>query len=137
MYLFDTDTLSNLLCKQPSIQLLRRLSEVPVEAQFTSSTTVGELYYGIHKSSRTKELREKLEKLVWPRVQTLPFDLEAATVYGRIRSDLEKKGQPLSDPDLMIASIALAHDLTLITGNTKHFERIEGLRIENWLESQL
>jgi tRNA(fMet)-specific endonuclease VapC len=135
MYLFDTDTLSNLLRRQPSIQLLRRLSGAPVGAQFTSSITVGELYYGIQKSSRTKELREKLGRLVWPRVQVLPFDLEAATVYGRIRSDLEKNGQPLSDPDLMIASIAFARDLTLITGNTRQFEQIEGLRTADWPES--
>ena len=133
MYLFDTDTLSNLLSRQPSVQLLQRLAEVPVAEQFTSSVTVGEILYGIYKSGRGDHYREKLERLVWPRVQIVPFDRKAAEVYGRLRAELERVGQSLSDPDLMIAAITLARNLTLVTGNVKHFARVEGLRVESWL----
>jgi len=133
MYLFDTDTLSNLLSRQPSVQLSQRLAEVPVAQQFTSSVTVGEIFYGIYKSARGDHYREKLERLVWPRVQILSFDRKAAEVYGRLRAELERAGQSLSDPDLMIAAITLARNLTLVTGNVKYFARVEGLRVENWL----
>ena len=133
MYLFDTDTLSNLLSKRPSSKLLRRLKKVPQEEQFTSTITVGELYYGVYKSPRAQEFKEKLEREVWPRVRILSFDRKAAEVYGRVRAELERAGRPLSDPDLMIAAIALARGLTVITGNVKHFNRIPRLNVENWL----
>jgi len=56
-----------------------------------------------------------------------------AEIYGRLRADLERRGVPLNDTDLMIASIALRHDLTLVTGNPRHFSRLPGLKLENWL----
>ena len=133
MYLFDTDTLSNLLTKRPSERLLHRLGEVPAAAQFTSSITVGEICYGFHKSSRPDYYRERLERLVWPHVQIVPFDREAAEAYGELRADLERKGERLSDPDLMIAAIGLSRSLVVVTGNIKHFGRIEKLKVENWL----
>lgn len=133
MYLFDTDTLSNLLAKRPSEQLLRRLGKVSAAAQFTSSITVGEIHYGLHKSSRPDYYRERLERLVWPHVQIVPFDREAAEAYGELRAELERKGERLSDPDLMIAAIGLSRSLVVVTGNIKHFRRIEKLKVENWL----
>ena len=133
MYLFDTDTLSNLLSRKPSVRLLRRLAEVPPAQQFTSSVTVGEIVYGVYKSARIDYYRDKLERLVWPRVQIDSFDRKAAEEYGRLRAELEREGHPLPHPDLMIAAIALARNLVLITGNLKHFARVKGLRAENWL----
>jgi len=133
MYLFDTDTLSNLLAKRPSVPLLRRLAEVPAAQQFTSSITVAELYYGIYKSPRADYYRERLKQLVWPRVKIVPFDQKAAETYGRLRAELERAGKPLTDTDLMIAAIGLARNLVLVTGNVKHFARVAGLKIENWL----
>lgn len=61
------------------------------------------------------------------------FEEKAAYVCGKIQAELEKKGQPLSFADLQIASVAIANNLTLITGNTKHFERISELKIDDWL----
>lgn len=133
MYLLDTDILSNLLAKRPSARLLRRLGEVPAIAQFTSSITVGEICYGLHKSSRPDYYRERLERLVWPYVQIVPFDRNAAEAYGELRAKLERKGERLSDPDLMIAAIGLSRSLVVVTGNIKHFGRIEKLKVENWL----
>jgi len=133
MYLFDTDTLSNLLAKRPSPRLLEKLAEVPAKQQFTSAITVGELLYGVYKSPRADYYREKLERLVWPKVRIMPFDRRAAFEYGRLRAELERQGRPLAEPDLMIAAIGLARNLVLVTGNVKHFERVEGLTIEDWL----
>ena len=133
MYLFDTDTLSNLLAKRPAARLLKRLAEVPAAAQFTSSITVGEIYYGLCKSSRPDDYRERLDRLVWPHVQIVPFDRHAAERYGQLRAELEREGKPLPDPDLMIAAIALTRKLTLVTGNIKHFARVKKLKVENWL----
>lgn len=133
MYLFDTDTLSNLLAKHPSARLLERLREIPATAQFTSSIMVGEIYYGVHKSDQPDYYRERLERLVWPHVQIVPFDRMAAETYGDLRAELERKGQRLSDPDLMIAAIGLWRSLVVVTGNIKHFGRIEKLKVEDWL----
>jgi len=133
MYLFDTDTVSNLLAKRPSPRLLEKLAEVPAKQQFTSAITVGELLYGVYKSPRADYYRAELERLVWPRVRIVPFDRKAAFEYGRLRAELERQGQPLAEPDLMIAAIGLARNLVLVTGNVKHFERVEGLKIEDWL----
>lgn len=63
----------------------------------------------------------------------MPFDRRVAFEYGRLRAELERKGQPLAEPDLMIAAIGLARNLVLVTGNVKHFERVEGLKLEDWL----
>jgi predicted nucleic acid-binding protein len=132
-YLFDTDVLSNLLSKQPSPRLLRRLTQVPPAAQFTSAVTVGEIFYGVCKSGRADDYIGRLEQALWSRVQIVAFDRQVAEAYGRLRADLEHAGRPLPDPDLMIAATGLARSLVLVTGNMKHFARVAGLQVQNWL----
>jgi len=133
-YLFDTDTLSNPLKKRPSLALLQRLASTPAEEQFTSAITVGEMIYGAHKSTRAEYFIEQLNTKVWPSVSVVPFDTDAADIYGKLRAHLERRGTPLAEPDLRIAATALAHGLTLVTAKTDHFSRIPGLAVENWLE---
>jgi predicted nucleic acid-binding protein len=133
MFLFDTDTISQILKRTPSSTLLARLAAVPPEQQFTSAITVGEMAYGAYRSPSPEPLLRQLEERVWPNVRVLPFDRPAAETYGRLRAELERAGTPLSEPDLRIASIALTHDLTVVTGNVRHFARVSGLRVENWL----
>ena len=132
-YLLDTDTLSNPLKKMPSVALLRRLATVSPGDQFTSTITVGEMVYGAYRSQRPEYILQRLETEVWPNVQILSFDSQAAFVYGRLRRELERQGRPVAEPDLRIASIALAHGLTLVTGNVRHFEHVPELSLENWL----
>jgi predicted nucleic acid-binding protein len=134
MYLFDTDTISNLLRKGPFPGLLRKLAGLPAEQQFISTITVGELIYGAYRSTRPDYFLEKLDQLVWPNVQILSFDEAAAHTYGRLRAQLEREGILVSEPDLRIATISLSRQLTLVTGNIRHFSRIPDLRIENWLQ---
>lgn len=63
----------------------------------------------------------------------MAFDEAAARVYCRVRADLEQAGMPVGEPDLRIAPIALASGLTLVTGDTGHFQHVTDLVIENWL----
>jgi predicted nucleic acid-binding protein len=133
MFLFDTDVLSHVLKRAPAPSLLGRLATVPPEQQFTTAITVGEMVYGAYRSPRREQLLRQLEERVWPNVRILPFNRAAAETYGRLRAELERAGTPLSEPDLRIAAIALTHDLTVVTGNVRHFSRVPGLRVENWL----
>ena len=133
MFLFDTDTLSHLMKSNPSANLLDRLTAVPKEQQFTSAITVGEMVYGAHRGPRREHHLRQLNEKVWPNLRILPFGRAAGEVYGRLRAELEHSGTPLSEPDLRIASIAVTHNLTVVTGNVRHFSRVPGLRVENWI----
>ena len=133
MYLFDTDTITNIFKASPSQPLLNKVKSVLKQEQYISTITLYEIVYGAYKSNRRDYHLNKLRELLLPSVQLVGFDAKAAYVCGAIRVELEYKGRPLSLADLQIASIALANDLTLITGNTKHFDRISNLQVENWL----
>jgi tRNA(fMet)-specific endonuclease VapC len=65
----------------------------------------------------------------------LPFDAEAAEVHGPLRADLERQRRRIDEPDLRIASIALSRGMTLVTGSVRHFRRVPGFAVENWLQS--
>ncbi len=133
MFLFDTDTLSQVLKRAPSPALLARLAILSPDQQFTTAITVGEMVYGAHRSPRREWLLRQLEERLWPNLRILPFARAAAETYGRIRAELEGGGTPVSEPDLRIAAIALTHDLTVVTGNLRHFARVPGLTAENWM----
>ncbi len=133
-YLFDTDIITNILKKHPSARLLARLKDIPMKHQFISTITISEIVYGAWKSSTPKRHLANLEKILLPSVNIAGFDSKSAYVCGCIRATLEINGTPLDLADLEIASIAMANDMTLVTGNTRHFLRIPGLRLENWLE---
>ena len=133
MYIFDTDIYTNVMKKVPSEKLLSRLKKLPRRDQFTTTITIGEVYYGIMKASNRARLLKIFENVLLPRATILPFGFSAAKKYGDIRSFLEKQGTPLSHADLQIASIALSMKMTIITGNLKHFQRIPQLTAENWL----
>lgn len=135
MYLLDTDILSNLLKRTPSTTLIATLASIPPEQQFTSSITLGELIYGAYRLGPLSSiLLERLEKMLLPNIPVLPFDAKAAYKYGEIRTEIERQGMPVGDADLRIASIALVRGLIVVTGNVRHFNRVTGLKVENWLE---
>jgi len=137
MYLFDTDVLSQLAKKRRPGALMAKLARTPLASQFTSAVNVAEIHYGIFRMEGREGLQESLlrffEDQVFPRLTILPFDQESARIYGRLKSGLERKGRPRFEPDLQIAAVALAHRLTIITGNVRHFAGIPGLKVENWL----
>jgi predicted nucleic acid-binding protein len=135
MYLLDTDILSNLMRRSPSTILIAKLASVPVEQQFTSSITLGELVYGAYRlEGRTDAFLERLAETLLPNLPIFPFDAAAAYHYGEVRAQLERQGTPLGEADLRIAAIALVHGHTVVTGNVRHFQRVPGLSVENWFE---
>jgi len=133
MYLLDTDVLSNVVKRQPSGLLIRKLKTVPRELQFTSAINIGEIYYGAGRSARMEEILRAFETHVFPNISVLPFDEASGKIFGKIKADLEKTGVGCSEPDLRIAAIAIQHSFTLVTGNNRHFDPIPGLRLENWI----
>jgi tRNA(fMet)-specific endonuclease VapC len=99
-----------------------------------SSITLSELEYGVKKSSA--EARNQASLLAFSTlVDIMPFDNLAAHYYGEIRTALEKKGTPIGSLDMLIAAHAKSLGLTLVTNNTKEFTRVEGLALEDWLNS--
>jgi tRNA(fMet)-specific endonuclease VapC len=133
MYLFDTDIISRVVKASPPIALVDRLTRIPFALQFTTSINAAEVFYGACRVERREAIIRAFEKLVMSRLTVLPFDLESARVFGRLKAALESHGQPRSEPDLRIAAIALQHGLTIVTGNVRHFSGIPGLAVENWL----
>ena len=131
MYLFDTDVLSNLMARVPSSRLQEKIGTVPMNEQFTSSITLGELTYGAHKKRSKRRL--KMINRVIAHLPILPYDADAAMKFSKIKADLESAGRTIGDSDTQIAAIALVHGLTVVTGNVKHFQRVEELQVENWL----
>lgn len=103
----------------------------PGLGQTTTAITMAELCYGAHKAGRP-ELYERAVALL-AGVDVRDFDRPAAEQYGWLRADLERTGQPLADPDLRIAAIAMARGATLISGNLRHFARIPGLAVNDWI----
>lgn len=134
-YLLDTDIISNLMRRNPSAKLIRKLALVAPDDQRTTSITIGELVYGAHRvPERTTALLERIDRLIPAHLPVVPFDESAARRYGELRATLEDAGTPIGDADLRIAAVALVHAFTLVTGNVRHFARVQGLSIENWLE---
>ncbi|HMR99548.1 MAG TPA: type II toxin-antitoxin system VapC family toxin [Anaerolineales bacterium] len=97
-----------------------------------SSLVLAELRFGARASVRTDENLERLDQFLQI-VEVVDFDDASADAYSRIRLSLRRMGRPTGEMDLLIASVALAHNAILITHNTKHFENIERLNIEDWL----
>jgi tRNA(fMet)-specific endonuclease VapC len=126
--------LSAVLRREPPLALVRRLAQVPPAEQTTTTITLGELLYGAARRG-SERLVERVREVLTIAAVILPFDAEAAEVYGPLRAELERQGKRLDEPDLRIASIALSRELTLVTGNVRHFRRVPGLAVENWLES--
>ncbi len=90
-----------------------------------------ELIFGAVKSDSPEKTQMEQREFLKP-LMSLPFDDNAAEQYGVIRAKLESKGTPIGPNDLLIASIALAHNLILVTHNIREFSRIDGLKIEDW-----
>lgn len=133
MYLFDTDVITNPLKPVPSPKLLTRLRPLSRAEQHISAVTVGEMVFGAYRSHDPAYHLRRMELAILPRVEVIPFDEEAARKYGELRAQLERAGTPLAVPDLMIAATALSRGFVMVTGNVRHFGRVPGLKVENWL----
>jgi len=130
MYLLDTNTCIGALNRRSEILLANLKRRDPYEIRM-SSVVKAELYFGARKSARVAENLDLLHAFFSP-YASLPFDDVCAEHYGAIRADLARSGRPIGPNDLLIAATARAHDLTLVTSNTREFSRVAGLRLEDW-----
>jgi tRNA(fMet)-specific endonuclease VapC len=132
-YLLDTNILSDLVHHPRSGTAARQLAVLRAHAEQDISTSIiaaAELRYGVAKRGSTRLARQV--ETVLGALEVLPFDAPADVIYGRLRSDLERRGQPMGGNDLLIAAQALAARLTLVTDD-RGFSRIPELLRENWL----
>jgi tRNA(fMet)-specific endonuclease VapC len=129
-YLLDTNICIYLI-KNQYPEVLSKLLRVGFDKIGISTITLAELEYGVANSNRTFEVQTALLEFILP-FEILDFNYSAASFYGKIRKELKDKGQPISDMDMLIASIAMANELIMVTNNEKEFKRISGLKIENW-----
>jgi tRNA(fMet)-specific endonuclease VapC len=129
-YLLDTDTIIYFLNKNSSVKA--RMGKEGLKNISISIITLFELYFGAYNSHRIKENLNTINRL---RNVIHIFQLNDSILnsFGKTKTFLKKAGELIGDFDLVIATTALAHDLTLITNNVSHFQRIPSLRIENWL----
>lgn len=129
-YLLDTNICIYIARQRPP-SVAQRLARLKPGEVGMSLVTYGELRYGAEKSRLRDEALETLSRLA-ERIEVLPMDATVATHYGKVRADLERAGTPIGNNDLWIAAHALALDTTLVTHNTREFERIASLRLEDW-----
>jgi tRNA(fMet)-specific endonuclease VapC len=129
-YLLDTNTCIRYLNgRAPSV--LRRLQDLPPTEVRVCAIVKAEMYFGAMKSVGPLHTLSQ-QRAFLDAFESLPFDDAAAEAYGRLRAESARRGTPIGPNDLMIAAIALAHDLTLVTHNTAEFSRVPGLRLEDW-----
>jgi len=129
-YLLDTNTCIRHL-NQRSVSIIRKLSSLSPSEIAVCSIVKAELFAGSAKSL-TPELTLAKQQRFLTGFVSLPFDDNAAMTYGSIRASLEKRGIPIGPLDMMIAAIALRHDLILVTHNTAEFSRVTNLKLEDW-----
>lgn len=132
-YLLDTNVFIAALKAHPAVRV--RLERTPATALVLSPVVLGELETGVEKSARVEYNRARLATVV-EALALVPLDASASRAYARIRADLERKGTPIGANDLWIAAQAIALDATVVTDNIREFSRVEGLIVENWLESE-
>jgi tRNA(fMet)-specific endonuclease VapC len=97
-----------------------------------STVTLGELIFGAEESAQPEKNLLAIEGMV-ARMEVAHFDDKAAVHFGQIKAELAKAGTPIGPYDMMIAGHARAEGLILVTNNLKEFQRVPGLRLENWV----
>ena len=134
MYLLDSCTISDFMKGEPNtVQKLKSLSPSII---YTSTITQMEITYGLLKKFDHSHQYFTLFGDLMAAITILSFDEEAAISSARIRKNLEKIGKPIGAYDILIAGIAKAENLILVTSNEKEFSRIEQLNLENWRKEE-
>jgi tRNA(fMet)-specific endonuclease VapC len=128
--MLDTNIISELV-RYPRGKAAKRIARVGEDNICTSIIVAAELRYGCAKSGSSR-LLEAVEELLGE-INILPFDVPADAEYGGIRAELEAAGKPIGSNDLLIAAHAYATGATIVTANAREFNRIRGLKVENWL----
>jgi predicted nucleic acid-binding protein len=133
MFLLDTNIISELIKKEPSSCLLKRMEDVPDASLYTASVCAMELRFGALRVPNSEVLWTKIQKRILSRIQILSFGYQEAIKAAELLAALYASGRPIGIEDTMIASTALSTGLIVVTANTEHFSRFPGLHSENWL----
>lgn len=131
MYMLDTDICIYIIKRKPE-SVLNRFKLLKPGQLSMSAITFAELMNGAKKSKHIEKNVVRLNALAEV-LDIIPFDKQAAVFYGDVRSTLERRGEVIGSNDMLIAAHALSLNLTLVTNNEKEFQRVEGLKIENWV----
>jgi tRNA(fMet)-specific endonuclease VapC len=127
-FLLDTNILSAHLRRALTHRFVQHSGRL-----YTSSVSMGELYVWAYGRNDPTKMISSIERLLAYEVGEIPFDNDCAQQFGKLRVELRRKGIEVDTTDLMIGSVALVHDLTLVTHNTADFRNITALRREDWL----
>lgn len=131
-YLLEGNIIIAALKGEPAV-LLNRLARLTSDRLCLSAVVLAELTTGAEKSRAPVKNRAALAELTTG-METLAFDADDALTYGRLRAALEQGGQPIGPMDMLIAAQALSRKLVVVTANLKEFQRVPGLKCENWLK---
>ena len=131
MYLLDTNICIYIIKEHPE-NVLKSLKKKRSKGIAISTITLAELEHGVENSKYPEKNKIALIKFL-SIINILDFDAKAAEEYGKIKTDLKRRGCVIGPLDILIAAHAKSEDLVLVTNNTKEFERVEDLRIENWI----
>jgi tRNA(fMet)-specific endonuclease VapC len=129
-YMLDTNICIYVIKNRP--EGLRERFNSLADQLCISAVTLAEMIYGVEKSTRPVENLAVVEQFA-ARLELLPFAERAAAHYGQLRAELERHGTPIGGYDMMIGGHARSEGLILVTNNRREFQRIKGLRIENWV----
>ena len=129
-YMLDTNICIYIIKHKPE-KVFKELQKHDPSEVCISSVTYAELIHGVEKSAAIEKNRLALALLL-ANIEIMNFDVNAANCYGKIRADLEKKGTPIGTMDMLISAHAKSENLIVVTHNTREFERIEGLQLEDW-----
>jgi len=130
-YLLDTNICIYLIKQRPK-EVFERFAQVSPKDVAISVITLFELQYGVEKSRYKEQSEKALAKFLLP-LNIINLDRPSAVEAASIRAQLEQEGIPIGAYDLLIAGLARSRDMTLVTNNTREFERITGLKLENWV----
>ena len=130
-YLLDTDICIYLIKQRPA-SVIEKLGLLATSDVGLSIISVYELQYGVENSQHQEQSQQALNHFLEPIANILPIDRPVAIHAAKLRAGLKKKGTPIGPYDVLIAAVALSHELILVTNNTREFTRVEGLAIENW-----
>lgn len=133
-YMLDTNICIYAIKHKPDTVIRKFLSHDPEELCI-SAITYAELRHGVEKSMAVERNRIAMSLFLSP-ITILQFDERAAEEYGRIKAELEKKGTPIGPMDTLIASHAKSRGLIIVTNNTREFNRVVGLTVEDWTQEQ-
>ncbi|MBR0956158.1 type II toxin-antitoxin system VapC family toxin [Bradyrhizobium japonicum] len=129
-WLLDTNAVIALVTRR-SEPLLRRVESTEPGALAISSIVAHELYFGAYRSQKVEFNLETL-RLLFADLDILDLDRQDARAAGEIRAELARRGTPIGPYDILIAGQAMARGLPLVSNNTAEFQRIAGLRLEDW-----